>query len=208
MARPKTAPKPRERAGRLSAADRREQLLDVAARILVEAGFLALSMESLAQRAGVSKGLGYAYFKNADDLAIALYDREVGEVYRRVEEAVERADSFEARIRASVRAYLDAGRERGAVIAILQARLQGRWFARTGRRRVGEFLAFWAKQLASDLGVAREVAEPLAAAMLSATEAGVRAASARRIPRAQVEETCVRFTLGGLGAFLAERRPP
>jgi AcrR family transcriptional regulator len=201
--RAKTAQKTRERAGRLAAADRREQLLDVAARILLDDGFLALSMEAVAQRAGVSKGLGYAYFKNADDLAIALYDREVGEVYRRVEEAVERADSFEARIRASVRAYLDAGRERGAVIGILQARLQGRWFARTGRRRVGEFLAFWAKQLSSDLGIAREVAEPLAAAMLSATEAGVRAATARRIPRAQVEETCVRFTLGGLGAFRA-----
>jgi len=199
--RAKTALKTRERAGRLAAADRREQLLDVAARILLDDGFLALSMEAVAQRAGVSKGLGYAYFKNADDLAIALYDREVGEVYRRVEEAVKRADAFEARIRASVRAYLDAGRERGAVIAILQARLQGRWFARSGRRRVGEFLAFWAKQLSSDLGIEREVAEPLAAAMLSATESAVRAATARRIPRAQVEETCVRFTLGGLGAF-------
>ena len=186
---------------RLAAADRREQLLDVAAQILLDKGFRALSMEAVAERAGVSKGLGYAYYKNADDLAIALYDREVGEVYRRVEEAVERADSFEARIRASIRAYLDAGRERGAVIAILQARLQGRWFARSGRRRVGEFLSFWSKRLEADLGVGREVAEPLAAAMLSATEAGVRAAVARRIPRAQVEETCVRFVLGGLQAL-------
>jgi AcrR family transcriptional regulator len=195
------APARRQRAERLSAADRREQLLDVAAKILLDSGFRALSMESVAERAGVSKGLGYAYFKNADDLAIALYDREVGEVYRRVEQAVERADSFEARIRASIRAYLNVGRERGAVIAILQARLQGRWFARSGRRTVGEFLGFWAKQLVTDLGVGREVAEPLAAAMLSATEAGVRAAIARRIPRSQVEETCVRFVLGGLDAW-------
>jgi AcrR family transcriptional regulator len=189
------------RPGRLSAADRREHLLDVASAILLDAGFRALSMESVAARAGVSKGLGYAYFKNADDLALALYDREIDFVYRKVEESVERADSFEARIRASIRAYLDVGRERGAVIAILQARLQGRWFARSGRRRVGAFLSFWAKRLATDLGVAREIAEPLAAAMLSSTEAGVRAAVARRIPRADVEETCVRFVLGGLGAW-------
>ena len=87
------------------------------------------------------------------------------------------------------------------MIAILQARLQGRWFARSGRRRVGEFLSFWSKRLEADLGVGREVAEPLAAAMLSSTEAGVRAAVARRIPRAQVEETCVRFVLGGLEAL-------
>jgi AcrR family transcriptional regulator len=189
------------RPGRLSAADRREHLLDVASAILLDAGFRALSMEAVAARAGVSKGLGYAYFKNADDLAFALYDREIDFVYRKVEESVERADSFEARIRASIRAYLDVGRERGAVIAILQARLQGRWFARSGRRRVGAFLSFWAKRLETDLGVGREVAEPLAAAMLSATEAGVRAAVARRIPRADVEETCVRFVLGGLGAW-------
>ena len=201
MAKLKLGPKPKTR---LAAADRREQLLDVAAAILLDQGFRALSMESVAERAGVSKGLGYAYFKNADDLAIALYDREVGEVYRRVEEAVEAADSVEARIRASIRAYLNVGHERGAVIAILQARLQGRWFARSGRRRVGEFLGFWAKRIVTDLGVGREVAEPLAAAMLSATEAGVRAATARRIPRAQVEETCVRFVLGGLGAWRAE----
>ena len=195
-ARPKTQT-------RLSAADRAEHLLDVAAEILLEKGFRALSMEAVAERAGVSKGLGYAYFKNADDLAIALYDREVGEVYRRVEEAVEAADAFEARIRASIRAYLRAGRERGELIGILQARLQGRWYARSGRRRVGGFLKFWARHLMTDLAVGREVAEPLAAAMLTATETGVRVASARRIPRAQVEETCVRFVLGGLGAFRA-----
>ena len=188
---------------RLSAADRSAHLLDVAAKILLEKGFRELSMEAVAEHAGVSKGLGYAYFKNADDLAIALYDREVGEVYRRVEEAVERADDFEGRIRASIRAYLSSGRERAALIGILQARLQGRWFARSGRRRVGDFLKFWARHLMTDLGVTREVAEPLAAAMLTATETGVRVALARRIPREQVEETCVRFVLGGLGAFKA-----
>lgn len=188
---------------RLSAADRAEHLLDVAAEILLEKGFRALSMEAVAERAGVSKGLGYAYFKNADDLAIALYDREVGEVYRRVEEAVDAAGSFEERIRASIRAYLSSGHERGALIAILQARLQGRWFARSGRRRVADFLKFWARHLMTDLGVGRDVAEPLAAAMLTATETGVRVATGRRIPRAQVEETCVRFVLGGLKAFRA-----
>ena len=83
---------------RLAAADRREQLLDVAAAIALDSGLLALSMESVAQRAGVSKGLGYAYFENADALALALYDREVGELYRRVEAAVSAAGDFEARI--------------------------------------------------------------------------------------------------------------
>src|SRR5215831_10336364 len=92
---------------RLSAADRREQLLDAAAELVRGSGFLALSMESVAQHAGVSKGLGYAYFENADALALALYDREVGALYRRVEAAVSAASGFEARVRAGVHAYLD-----------------------------------------------------------------------------------------------------
>jgi AcrR family transcriptional regulator len=188
---------------RLAAADRREHLLGAAAEILLDAGYLALSMEGVAQRAGVSKKLGYAYFKNADDLALALYDREVDAVYRRVEQAVEGARSFEERIRAATSAYLDVVAQRGALIAVLETRLQGRWLARTGRRRVGEFLAFWARQLASELGVERSVAEPLAAAYLSAADACTRVALARRLPRAEVEETCVRFLLGGLRAFRA-----
>ncbi|MFI5317274.1 MAG: TetR/AcrR family transcriptional regulator [Myxococcota bacterium] len=199
MERQATARRPR--ALRLTAADRREQLLDVAAEILRDSGFLALSMERVAERAGVSKGLGYAYFKNADDLAIALYDREVAAVYGRVVQAVRRARSFEERVRAAARAYLDVVAERGALIALLQARMQGRWFARAGRRRVGKFLAFWADQLAGELGVERAVAESLAAAMLSAAEACSRVAGARRLPRAVVEETCVQFQLGGLRAF-------
>jgi AcrR family transcriptional regulator len=202
---PKSAParKKSQTRTRLAAADRREHLLDAATEILLDSGYLALSMEGVAQRAGVSKKLGYAYFKNADDLALALYDREVDAVYRRVEEAVEAERGFEPRIRAATRAYLDVVAQRGALIAVLETRLQGRWLARSGRRRVGEFLAFWARQLETELGVERRVAQPLAAAYLSAADACTRAARARKLPRAEVEEICVRFLLGGLSAFRA-----
>jgi AcrR family transcriptional regulator len=188
---------------RLSAADRREQLLDVAAAILLDSGFLALSMESVAQRAGVSKGLGYAYFENADALALALYDREVGELYRRVEAAVSAAPDFEARIRAGVRSYLEVVAERGALIGALEVRMQGRWLRRSGRRRVGQFLAFWANEIARELGVPPEVASALAAAKTSAVDALSRAARRRKLPRARIEELCVRFALAGLRAAAA-----
>jgi len=183
---------------RLSRAARRAQLLDVAAGILLDSGFRVLTMESLAERAGVSKGLGYAYFENADALALELYDREVGELYGRVEAAVAGAADFESRIRAGVSEYLDVVAERGALIGVLEARMQGRWFARAGRRRVGQFLAFWAKQIESDLGVAPELAAPLAAAKVAAVDACARAARRRKLPRARIEELCAQFALGGL----------
>ena len=185
---------------RLAAADRREQLLDVAAAIVLDSGFLALSMESVAQRAGVSKGLGYAYFENADALALALYDREVGELYRRVEAAVSAAPDFEARIRAGLRTYLDVVAERGPLIAVLKVRMQGRWFRRSGRKRVGQYLAFWASEIERELGVPAEVASALAAAKTSAVDALSRTARRRKLPRARIEELCVQFSLAGLRA--------
>ncbi|HTO55878.1 MAG TPA: helix-turn-helix domain-containing protein [Myxococcota bacterium] len=190
-------PRPRKRT-RLAADDRRRQLLDVAAELLLEGGFRELNMEGVARRAGVSKGLGYAYFENADALALELYDREVSELYGRVEAAVARASDFEARIRAGVTEYLDVVAERGALIGVLEARMQGRWFARAGRRRVGHFLAFWAKQIESDLGVAPDAAAALAAAKVSAVDACARAGRRRKLPRARIEELCVRFAQGGL----------
>lgn len=189
---------PRRKRTRLAAADRRQHLLDAAAELLLERGYLALTMESVARHAGVSKGLGYAYFENAHALALELYDREVGELYRRVEAAVAGASDFEARIRAGVAEYLDVVAERGALIGALEARVQGRWFARTGRRRVGLFLAFWAKQIESDLGVAPDAAAALAAAKVSAVDACARAGRLRKLPRAEIEELCVRFATGGL----------
>ena len=185
---------------RLAAADRREQLLDVAAAIVLDSGFLALSMESVAQRAGVSKGLGNAYFENADALALALYDREVGELYRRVEAAVSAAPDFEARIRAGLRTYLDVVAERGPLIAVLEVRMQGRWFRRSGRKRVGQYLAFWASEIERELGVPAEVASALAAAKTSAVDALSRTARRRKLPRARIEELCVQFSLAGLRA--------
>ena len=186
---------------RLPAADRREQLLDVAAAIALDSGLLALSMESVAERAGVSKGLGYAYFENADALALALYDREVGELYRRVEAAVSAATGFEARIRAGVRAYLDVVAERGALLGVLEVRMQGRWLRRSGKKRLGQFIAFWAGEIERELGVPPEVASALAAAKTSAVDALSRSARRRKLPRAQIEELCVQFSLGGLEAI-------
>ena len=59
-------------ASRLPAAERRDRFLDVAAEILIEGGLRALTMERLAERSGVSKGLGYAYFTDVEDVALAL----------------------------------------------------------------------------------------------------------------------------------------
>lgn len=62
---------------RLASELRRDQLLDAAARLVVEQGFLPLAMERLARGANVSKALIYAYYPTQYELLNALLTREV-----------------------------------------------------------------------------------------------------------------------------------
>ena len=190
----------RTRASRLRPQQRRAHLLDVAAELVLDTGFEALTMEGLAQRAGVSKGLGYAYFQNAEELALALYDREVGEVYRRIEEATTATASFETRVRHAVNVYLDTVAQRGALLATLQTKLSGKRRDRTLRQRLAGFIGFWAQHIAAEFSVPPAVAEVLAGATLSAADALARAWLAKRVTRREAEELCVGFVLGGLAA--------
>lgn len=62
---------------RLSPELRRSQILEAAARMVVEQGYLPLPVEQLARAAGASKALIYTYFPTQYTLFNALLDREV-----------------------------------------------------------------------------------------------------------------------------------
>lgn len=180
----------------MSAERRREHLLDVAASIILSEGFDALTMEGVSERGGVSKGLGYAYFDNADDLALALYDREVSEVYERIERESMRHDTYEQRVRQAVRTYFDLVATRGVLLAILQTRLSGRKGRRTRRERLKRFIGFWADLIEAEFGAPRPVAESVAAATLSASDTFARGWAAHRLKRREIERVCGDFLLG------------
>src|ERR1700759_4956785 len=61
---------------RLSAEERREQLLDVTRHIAGERGFHAISIEAVAREAGITRPVVYAHFKNLPALLQAMIDRE------------------------------------------------------------------------------------------------------------------------------------
>lgn len=111
---PPTAASPR-----LSRDDRREQLLDVAAEILSEGGLPGLTMEGLAERAGVSKALPYAHFDNARAVQRALYRRESDEMRRRVSAAADVCTDADERVRAAVHAYFEVVAERGRLLVVI-----------------------------------------------------------------------------------------
>jgi AcrR family transcriptional regulator len=202
----------RARARRLPAEQRREHLLDVAALLVRERGFEALTMEALRERAGVSRGLGYAHFANAEELAFALYGREVADLDGRVAAATAAAQSFDARVRAGTRAYFDFVAERGDLLATLQTRLGGHKLRRSLSQRLGGLIGYWSRQLEDEFGVSPELAESLARAALAASDALARAWRAKRLARGDAERLSVEFMLGGLrrslGAGASRRKAP
>jgi AcrR family transcriptional regulator len=61
---------------RLSAEERRRQLLDVTKGIVGEQGFHAVSIEAVARRAGITRPIVYEHFGDLEGLLRALVDRE------------------------------------------------------------------------------------------------------------------------------------
>ncbi len=206
--RPPASPA-RPRARRLSSEARRTQLLGTAADLVLEQGAHALTMERLAERAGVSKGLGYAYFRDAEDVLLSLWDREVSDVYRRVEAALAGPTSFEEGLRRAVHAYFDVLADRGALLGVLQARFGA---AGAGRRRIGRrvraFLRFWSERIQQAGNVAPDVALALAGMMVNAADAAARAWRARVLSRAEAERLCVDFLAHGMQSALQQQGAP
>jgi AcrR family transcriptional regulator len=61
---------------RLSAAERREQLLDVTKQLVGEQGFHDVSIEAIARRAGITRPVIYAHFEDLGALLEAMLERE------------------------------------------------------------------------------------------------------------------------------------
>jgi AcrR family transcriptional regulator len=62
---------------RMSAAERREQLLDVTKAIVADRGFHAVSIEAVAREAGITRPVVYGHFHDLGGLLEALVEREL-----------------------------------------------------------------------------------------------------------------------------------
>jgi AcrR family transcriptional regulator len=107
--------------GRLAWADRREVLLDAAAALVATGEVQSVSIESVADRSGVSRALVYKYFLNRGDLLAALYHREASLLHEQIAAQVRAAESLSGMYLALMHASINAARERHAVFAALHA---------------------------------------------------------------------------------------
>ena len=186
------------RAPRLSARERREHFLDVTADLVSERGVEAVTMEAVAAAASVSKGLGYAYFSNRNELLLSLLNRELGELNRRTQEDVRRATDFEGRLRATIGAWFDVMAERGALIStLLQAQAIQGPLAERRRAYNTEVTEFYGRLAEKEFGIPRRKAVVMAAILMAGMTGIIerwRAGESRRL----LEETYVEVVMGAL----------
>jgi len=97
---------------RMSAADRREAILDAARAAFADRGFHETSLDSVAERAGVSKALLYEHFSSKRELYVAMLEMHVHELIGRISTAVAGAQPGEARMRAGLEAFFGFVEER------------------------------------------------------------------------------------------------
>lgn len=194
------------RAARLSGKERREHFLDVTADLVIEKGVESVTMEAVAAAAGVSKGLGYAYFPNRNELLLSLLNRELGELQRRSTEEIRAASDFEGRIRAGLKAWFDVMSEKGALIGtLLQSQAIQGPLAERRKAYNQEMHDFYGRLANKEFGIPKPKAVA-AAAILLAGMSGIierwRNGDSRRL----LEETYVDVVLGalrGMGASAA-----
>ncbi|MET3962646.1 AcrR family transcriptional regulator [Marmoricola sp. OAE513] len=86
---PPREPRPKKPArSRMTAAERREQLIEIARTVFSEKGFDGVSVEEIAARAEVSKPVVYEHFGGKEGLYAVVVDREVRQLLGMVREAL------------------------------------------------------------------------------------------------------------------------
>jgi AcrR family transcriptional regulator len=99
--------------------DRRAHLLDVATRLVVDDGPTAVTMERLAEAAGVSKALPYKHFDNIEAVFVAVYRREIEIMGTRIWRGLTDAGPDDDLVRVGIGIYFDEIARCGRVLSAL-----------------------------------------------------------------------------------------
>jgi AcrR family transcriptional regulator len=195
------APAPATRR-RVAGADRRRQLLTLAEQLVSDHGVAALTMERLAELAGISKPVVYAHFANRDHVLIALLEGHWTSIDERVARRMTRATDFESRLRIATAAYFDVISERGPLVALVLGETglgPAAEAARDERRR--QITALWSADVQATFGIPRAQADAACTLLRASLEQAVRHHFHRRTRRRLLEETYVTIVLSTLEAL-------
>ncbi|TCQ99159.1 TetR/AcrR family transcriptional regulator [Neorhizobium sp. JUb45] len=154
-------------------ADRRAQLLEIAHAIVRQHGTDALTLGSLAERAGLSKPITYNHFKTRAGLMIALYreimDRQVLALGEAINHAPQRLD-YIAGVLATT--YMDCYKSVGPEWHAIGAALKGDALMDANHREmIDSYVAFFAQVLTPLSTLAPEITRRRCLGIIGAGEA-------------------------------------
>lgn len=200
---------PVRRRQRLAPEERASQILDFAARLVIEEGLTELSMERLGREAGISKALIYNYFPNRNDLLRALLEREMAVLRERQVAQTRAATDFRDLVYRTTRTYVAQVKERGALLQRLWAEAAvARTVADENLRRRDEAMRYMTRQVVKEYGLPKDVAMSAVDMQMAMTEA-----AAQHLPGSHNDvdfatNICVSLLLGGLDALAREHARP
>jgi AcrR family transcriptional regulator len=126
--------------GRKRAPARIAQILDIADRLVIEAGALPISMKRVGDAMGASRALVYAYFADADQLAEAVLERQMAWLAEAGLTAALDGAEFGAGVLVAGEIYLDHVARRGPVVHLTVRDItRDRGGAAVGRPHVAVF---------------------------------------------------------------------
>jgi AcrR family transcriptional regulator len=193
--------------GRLARSVRRDALIDAAADLVASADVEAVSMEAVAERAGVSRPLVYKHFANRTELLTALYQRESALLHSELSASVSGAETLEDTFRALIRGALQAQASRGATFAALRdAGLRKPELRAEQRERDRMTLRYFASRAVREYNLERRQAKAAVAIVLGAIDTVL--AQWRQNPTREyaglLEDTYVSLAMGGLAQLAAK----
>jgi AcrR family transcriptional regulator len=118
---------------RLTPAIRKTQIMDAAARLIVQQGFLPLPIEQLAEAAGSSKALIYTYFPEQETLFNTLLERELGSLLATGLDTASHVQDLDQAALLCVQIYFEHVASAGPLLHIL---LADRYMSRRIERRL------------------------------------------------------------------------
>jgi AcrR family transcriptional regulator len=83
-----------------------QSIQDAAMRVIARKGMAAATIAEIAQEAKIAKGTIYLYFRDRDELVEKTFERAIGELHARVDQAIAAGGSFEEKLRGYIGAKL------------------------------------------------------------------------------------------------------
>ncbi|MFE9354418.1 TetR/AcrR family transcriptional regulator [Streptomyces olivaceoviridis] len=197
---------------RMPRAVREQQMLDAAVRIFGQRGYMAASMDEIAELAGVSKPLVYLYLNSKEDLFTACIRREAAALTEAVRAGVRPGLPADRQLWDGLRAFFAHTAEHpdGWSVLHLQARTHGEPFAAEVTAMRAEIVAFVTRLVAvaaraahRDPDLPEHEVAGLAEALVGAAESLAAWANATPGTTArQAAATLMNFAWAGLGNLM------